>query len=250
MKLKLVEGGPPRQTESVRQLHPLRAAAQGKRRNHAVELLEHWFDDQHSQPDDRWDVALKGWQIWFAKQYPSSPPAEPPATVQPSTWNFESLLTHLTDPATRGDAARGATVYAKAQCAKCHRFGRVGEAIGPDLSTLSRRFQKREVLEAIVYPSHVISDQYASKAVRTTDGKVFNGIVGQAGPDVVNIFLSSGEAVRIRRSNVEQIAPSRISSMPEGLLNELTLQEITDLFEYLYKPEASARSGDGKTQIR
>jgi hypothetical protein len=33
------------------------------------------------------------------------------------------------------------------------------------------------------------------------------------------------------------MAPSKVSVMPEGLLNELTLQEITDLFEYLYNPD-------------
>ena len=239
-QLKLVEGGPPRQAaEPTRYviLCGLRLKENGA--NHAIELLEHWYGEQRSKPDDRWDVALKAWQTWYAKQYPDSPPADLPKTAQPSAWNFDSLLTHLSEPETQGDATHGAAVFVKAQCAKCHRFGRTGEGIGPDLSTVSRRFQKREVLESIIYPSHVISDQYASKTIQTVDGRQFTGIVGEAGPDVLNILLSSGEQMRIKRAAVGRIAPSKVSTMPEGLLNELTLQEITDLFEYLYNPEGS-----------
>jgi putative heme-binding domain-containing protein len=199
-------------------------------------------------------VALKAWQSWFAKQFPDSPPAELPKTSKPSPWSFESLLTQLSEPGTRGDAAHGAKVFVKAQCAKCHRFGNTGESIGPDLTTVARRFQKREVLESILYPSHVISDQYASKMILTREGKQFTGIVGEAGSDAVIVYQSSGERVRIPRAAIEETAPSKVSSMPEGLLNELTLQEITDLFEYLYNPsgtpstERVTRQPGGKTR--
>ena len=34
-----------------------------------------------------------------------------------------------------------------------------GETAGPDLTAVGRRFQRREVLQSIVYPSHDVSDQ-------------------------------------------------------------------------------------------
>jgi putative heme-binding domain-containing protein len=239
-QLKLVEGGPPRDpAESVRHVLICGLRLRENGANHAIELLEHWFGEKRSKAEDRWDVALKAWQTWYAKEYPSAPPAELPRTSQPSAWSFEALLTHLSDPDTRGNAVHGAQVFVKAQCAKCHRFGRVGEAVGPDLTTVNRRFQKREVLESTIFPSHVISDQYASKSVQTVDGRQFTGIVSEAGPDTLTILLSTGEQMRIKRAMVEQMAPSKVSVMPEGLLNELTQQEITDLFEYLYNPPGS-----------
>jgi putative heme-binding domain-containing protein len=237
-QLKLVEGGPPRQpAEPTRYVIVCGLRLKENGANHAIELLQHWYGEQPSKPDDRWDAALKAWQTWYAQRFPDSPPAQLPKTSQPSAWNYDSLLTHLSEPETRGDAANGAAVFVKAQCAKCHRFGRIGEGMGPDLSTVNRRFQKREVLESIIYPSHVVSDQYASKIIQTTDGRQLTGIVGEAGPDALNVLLSTGEQTRIKRAEVERMAPSKVSVMPEGLLNELTLQEITDLFEYLYNPD-------------
>src|SRR5262245_44846823 len=113
---------------------------------------------------------------------------------------------------------------------------------------VSRRFQKREVLESILFPSHVISDQYASKTVLTVDGRQFTGIVGEAGPEAIMVFQSTGERVRIGRGAIEKMVTSKVSAMPEGLLNELTLQEITDLVEYLYNPTSPPTGGDRVTR--
>ncbi len=44
---------------------------------------------------------------------------------------------------------------------------------------------------------------------------------------------SNGESVRINATEVEAIAPTPQSLMPEGLLAPLTAQEAADLLEYL-----------------
>jgi putative heme-binding domain-containing protein len=235
-QLKLVDGGPPRDVEPVRQviLCGLKLKDQGS--EHAVALLEHWFNQKLGKPGDRWDVAMKAWQDWFVRKYPNSSAPELPQASQ-SAWSMEELVLHLNKPETKGDAKRGAQVYVKAQCAKCHRFQSVGEPVGPDLTSVARRFQKREVLESVLFPSQVISDQYASKNVLTEDGKQYTGLVASVGQDVI-ITQSDGNRVRLPRTAVTRIAPSKLSAMPEGLFNELSLEEITDLFEYLYQTPA------------
>ena len=50
-------------------------------------------------------------------------------------------------------------------CSACHRFGAIGNDIGPDLTTLNSRFQKKDIVESILWPSKVISD-----SVRRDDG--------------------------------------------------------------------------------
>ena len=50
-------------------------------------------------------------------------------------------------------------------CAQCHRFGAIGTDFGPDLTTLASRFKKRDVVEAILWPSRAVSDQYQSVEV-------------------------------------------------------------------------------------
>jgi putative heme-binding domain-containing protein len=132
-----------------------------------------------------------------------------------------------------GDPVHGKTVYAKAQCASCHRFGDVGSSVGPSLSSLSRRLSKREVLEAILYPSHVVSDRYASKKVLTLDGRILVGMVSQSGSESIEIRDANNQVTMVNESEVDQILPSTSSIMPSGLLDNLKMTEISDLMSYM-----------------
>ena len=108
--------------------------------------------------------ALAAWQHWFAETYPDQPEAKLPEDTNANRWTFDELLSYLNSPdAAAANPQRGAAVFAKANCIKCHRFGERGESVGPDLTCVSRRFQKKEILESILFPSQVISDQYVSK---------------------------------------------------------------------------------------
>ena len=48
-----------------------------------------------------------------------------------------------------------------------------------------------------------------------------------------------GRKVVVKEDNVEETLPSKLSAMPEGLLNTLTLQEVTDLMTFLNSPPES-----------
>ena len=56
-----------------------------------------------------------------------------------------------------------------------------GEAMGPSLTDVAKRFRPAEILESIVEPSKVISDQYASKSIVTAQGKAITGPMDQVG---------------------------------------------------------------------
>ncbi len=201
---------------------------------HAVNLLNKWVGEPVNQPSDTWEVALGKWQEWFAKTYPNAAPADLPVEPEGSKWTYQELTEFLaSDEAAHGMASRGGLIFDKAQCVKCHRFGGRGESIGPDLSTVSQRFQKKEILQSILYPSLVVSDQYSSKTVVTVNGRVYTGIVGNNGQNTLVVLQANGEKVAIPKDQVDEIVPSPKSAMPDGLLNGLTLEEIADLFAYL-----------------
>ena len=63
-------------------------------------------------------------------------------------------------------------MFAASKCFSCHRFNNEGGGLGPDLSGLAGRFSVRDMLESIVVPSKVISDQYESVTVVTNDGRI------------------------------------------------------------------------------
>jgi len=205
----------------------------------AIALLEHWTGTSRGDEDDDWKTKLESWQGWLSEQHPSLPAAELPVADKNDKWKFDELLEYLeSEQAAKASPSRGAAAFKKAQCANCHRFGDEGDTIGPDLSSISRRFTKKEILASILYPSHVISDQYASKKVLTVTGKQYVGLVAPAGEDDFVILQANGQKVTVKKDDIEETLPSRTSAMPTGLLNSLTLEEIADLFAYmLRKPE-------------
>jgi putative heme-binding domain-containing protein len=200
----------------------------------AIMLLSYWTGEElaASEPVDK---QLAAWQKWFAEKYPDQPEAKLPELAENAKYTAEELLTYLSGDEAQGAASRGAAVFAKAQCAKCHRFDGQGESFGPDLTAVSSRFSRKELLESIVFPSHVISSQYAAKTVRTTDGRTLTGLVvpGAAGETIV--IEPSGDKVTLAQGEIEATRPSKLSPMPAGLLDSLTLEEIADLFAYLQR---------------
>lgn len=236
-KLKLVEQAP-EDPEYYRHviLRGLLLKDQGAEK--AVALLEHWSQETVSSPGDPWDKSLTAWQDWYRTQYPDRPEATLPTPDAESKWQFDELLEYLTigDGARKGSAARGAAVFTKAQCVKCHSFGGRGERVGPDLTTVNKRFVRKEILESIMYPSHVISDQFVSKTVITDGGRKYTGLVvpGSEGEKVV--LQSNGQKVTVKEDEIDELVPSKLSVMPAGLLNDLQQQDIADLFAYLLNP--------------
>lgn len=205
----------------------------------ALGLLEYWTD-QELAPGESEEKRLVAWQKWFADKYPALPEANLPVVSDTAKYTVEDLVEHLTSEQADGVATRGADVYVKAQCAKCHRFDGQGESLGPDLSAVASRFTRKELVEAIIHPSHIISSQYASKTIRTTDGRTFTGLLLPGASGEAIVCLPTGERVTLAPRQIEATKPSKISAMPDGLLDPLSLEEIADLFAYLQRSTKSA----------
>jgi putative heme-binding domain-containing protein len=203
-------------------------------------LMESWVGEVPYTAGAQLGDKLAAWQRWYATTFPNERPAELPKELQPNKWSYEELLAYLETPEGKtGSPARGAQVFHDAQCVNCHRFNAKGESVGPDLTNVSQRFQKKEILESIVYPNQVVSDQYASQIV-TAAGKTYTGIVAKSADGSLAVLQSDGHKVNLNAGDVEGIKPSKVSAMPEGLANRLTLEQIGDLFAYLMRaPEPS-----------
>ncbi len=132
-----------------------------------------------------------------------------------------------------GDVERGAMVYQKAKCASCHRMGTVGKQVGPDLSAVAKRFTRKEVLESVLFPSHVISDQYTARRVLTTSGHVYNGLVNKKSDGSLIVKDSDLTDHVVAEQDIEDVQLSKVSMMPSGLFDTLAAEEIRDLLAYL-----------------
>ena len=210
----------------------------------ATKLLAHWTGIPNSGKTI--DEQLAAWQNWYGHAFPDAPAPQLPQEVGQNKWSYEELLSFLdSEEGSSGDPVNGSKVFQTAQCSKCHRVEGHGERLGPDLTTLASRFQKKEVLESIVYPSHVISDQYVSRAV-VAGGRTYVGIAARDGAGKVIILTAGGEKVQIEEQEIEEVHTTSVSAMPAGLLNQLTLDQVADLFAFLI--DRSPASVAGKTR--
>ena len=199
----------------------------------AVKLLRLWAKRKFTMEEGDWVTELTAWSTWFAQSFPQEPPLPNTATLTAtSKWKFDELLRQLDSTKGQGDLQRGRKIFEKANCQKCHKFGSIGEGIGPDLTTLRSRFKRADVLESLIYPSKVVSDQYRGSTILTKQGQILTGLTAIQGNDIT-ILQTDGTKATLRKSDVESMVNATASPMPERLLDDLTLQDILDLFAFL-----------------
>jgi putative heme-binding domain-containing protein len=157
-------------------------------------------------------------------------------------WQMADLVPLLEQAGTGRSLETGKAAYEAAQCAKCHRFRNAGGDTGPDITGVGSRFDARYILEALIEPSKVISDQYVNSIFELTDGRVVTGrVINQiADKLVVRTDPFARELTEIKQNEIEARAPSKVSEMPQGLINVLTREEILDLIAFLRSGGESA----------
>ncbi len=149
----------------------------------------------------------------------------------------EQLLEYHSKEEKAGTPAAGRALYEK-QCAACHIFGGIGKEVGPDLTTITSRFKRRDILDAIVFPSKVISDQYQAEMIELKDGSVITGVLVRE--SAAAVLIRTGDhpekPVSIPKGQIADRAVSSVSLMPEGLLDGMSHTEIADLLAFLQSP--------------
>jgi len=174
------------------------------------------------------------------------PPPLPTPEGPGRAWTTEAVLAAAKDGLDRGERnfAQGKRAFAAARCVVCHRVGEDGGATGPDLTQAAGRFQLKDLVEAIVHPSKVVSDQYRGSIVQTDDGRVVVGRIVAESPQSITVVTDPEDAtkfVEISRSAIEEIKPATESLMPKGLLDQLNETEVLDLVAYtLSRDKANA----------
>jgi putative heme-binding domain-containing protein len=152
-------------------------------------------------------------------------------------WSKDDVLTGAAAKLKSGrNFENGKRTFAAARCIVCHRFGGEGGATGPDLTQAAGRFGVKDLVEAIVEPSRVISDQYRASVIATDSGEVVSGRIVSESAGVLTVVTDpedSSKVVEIARKSIEAIKPATVSLMPDKLLAPLNETEVLDLLAYL-----------------
>lgn len=151
-----------------------------------------------------------------------------------STAEMQAALEKYTAMIVNGDGGNpypGKKIYMQ-MCGKCHKLHDQGGQIGPDLTTFKRDDVPRLLLN-ILNPSAEIREGFETHIAMLDDGRVVQGFLVEQDPQVLVLRTAEGQTVSIERSTIEEHVVMKKSLMPEGQLNNLTDEDIRNLFAYL-----------------
>ena len=130
-----------------------------------------------------------------------------------------------------GDASRGQGRF-YGSCAGCHRVGRAGADIGPDLTGISKKFDRTGLAEAIVRPGAAIAFGYAAELFVTRQNEAHLGFL-QADGATIAVRDSHGRAVTIEPDALAERLQLKSSLMPDPAMLGLTDQDVADIVAFL-----------------
>ncbi|MEX2286396.1 MAG: PQQ-dependent sugar dehydrogenase [Planctomycetaceae bacterium] len=135
-----------------------------------------------------------------------------------------------------GDVARGRQTFFNTSgivCKNCHRIGKEGKQVGPELTEVGKKNDRAKLLESMLEPSKVIDPKFAAWVVETKDGLVHTGLLVERTDKAVVLKDADDKTLRIANDNVETLVPQSKSLMPELLLRDMTAQQVADLLAFL-----------------
>jgi putative membrane-bound dehydrogenase-like protein len=130
-----------------------------------------------------------------------------------------------------GQPGRGRGVFQKA-CATCHQAAGQGVEVGPDLATVSGR-SPEDLLLHILDPNREIASNYVNYNVATVDGRTLSGIIASESATAVTLKRAEGVTDVVPRSQIEAVASTGLSLMPEGLEKGLAPGDFADLISFV-----------------
>ena len=130
-----------------------------------------------------------------------------------------------------GDAAKGKEIFKK-ECLKCHSHSGEGGKVGPDLTGMAAH-PKSELLIHILDPSRSVEGNFLQYTLSTNDGRIFNGLLASETKTSVELLDAEGKKQTILREDIDELAASKKSIMPEGFEKQVPPQGVADLLQYL-----------------
>ncbi len=130
----------------------------------------------------------------------------------------------------------GKNMFVAANCNSCHIMNGQGGVSGPALTQLGTRFSPEDILSAIIEPSQVISDQYASSILILENGQSVVGRIVSSDDEKYVVSQNPFDPDMLREVPADQVVrieESEVSAMPPGTINALNENEVKDLLAYL-----------------
>lgn len=127
--------------------------------------------------------------------------------------------------------ARGKLVFEN-QCAKCHKFDGKGHEVGPNLEGAARDIEY--LLVNVIDPNRVVGQPYYIRTVELKSGRIETGLLHAEDEQSITLKVENDVLKVISKKDIEgKVLIQDKSMMPEGLANNMTVQDFRDLVRYV-----------------
>lgn len=140
------------------------------------------------------------------------------------------------------DPVRGRSLF-QTHCATCHRLAGIGQDVGPSLLAVNRRTPS-EILVHVLDPNREVAPQYQLYTLVLHDGRLATGIVTSETATSITLRRAENVQETIPRAEVDEIAGTGLSLMPEGLEQKLSRQDLADLIAFVLAPAPASSPGE------
>jgi putative heme-binding domain-containing protein len=144
---------------------------------------------------------------------------------------YDDLVARLAS--SPGDAQLGKALFTRQGCAACHTASPEETEKGPYLGGIGTRYSRAELVESILRPNAKVAQGFATNWFETSDGRQVQGFVTREGTLDVVIRDLTGAETTLQKSQIKARGVREGSIMPTGLVDTLTLQELSSLVAYL-----------------
>ncbi len=129
-----------------------------------------------------------------------------------------------------GDATKGKTVTLV--CQACHTIAGQGGNLAPNLSGAGA-MGVEALLRNIITPNAAMENGYRLFRVEMKSGDLIEGFLASEDKDAIILRAPGAQDRRIARGDIRASQFLRRSIMPEGLLDTMTPEQVSDMFAYL-----------------
>ena len=132
-----------------------------------------------------------------------------------------------------GDAARGASVYAKSGCSGCHILDGAGNGYGPELTGIGERRNAAFLQKTIGKPASVLPEDFLFVKATTVSGESIEGIRVNEDSFTIQIKDLGGRYHSLRKDELKELRKLRGETPMPAFEGVLSADEMRDLVAYL-----------------
>ncbi len=153
-----------------------------------------------------------------------------PALAKVPEWNKEQV-------------DQGRMVFKKV-CAQCQPVGGYGERCRATAEAVGRQ-EPEQLLDIVLDSNREVDPKYLSYSVLLEDTRVLSGIIREESAGQIVLAEAGGKTHTVPRAEIEQLKSSGLSLMPNGLEEQITPEQMSQLIAFL-KRAGSESKASGK----